>query len=407
MITRAFLPRQIAAGLALCLVALFLLGVTIETGLAVVQINTKSNLRFIPQLGTTYIPNAFYRHTKEGYSEGYFNSHGFRDYERTYGKPAGTFRILVFGDSYVEALQVPLADSFSAILERKLNEHARSESFEVLALGQSGFGTADAYMRYLNFGAKYDPDLVVLAFTTINDFHDNSRYLNQDNISFYFKFDLNKNLVLDRSLFEEYEHNLTLTKRVFQALARHSYFVSLVSERAFLLREQLRHMNFEGRTSGSDVRTDTIQPDEFSDLNIYRPEMSSRWQEAVAITKGIIHEFKASVEGDGGRFLLVTLSNAEQVHPHKAKELTDRYGDLFDFDQPERILDELSQQEGIMMLKLMPIFRDYHHKTGVFLHGFGSSQGGHWNHEGHRLAAEELFAFLHNNDLVPLSKSER
>ncbi|MCA9423148.1 MAG: hypothetical protein KC592_19165, partial [Nitrospira sp.] len=70
--------------------------------------------------------------------------------------------------SYVEALQVSLEDSFPALLEKKLNAGSSTKKVEVIALGQSGFGTADAYMRYVNFGVKYSPDLVILAFLTGN-----------------------------------------------------------------------------------------------------------------------------------------------------------------------------------------------------------------------------------------------
>src|SRR5205823_88894 len=111
--------------------------------------------------------------------------------ERNYKKPPNTFRILVFGDSYVEAFQVALADAFPALLEKQLNDQSSSMRFEVLALGQSGFGTTDAYMRYLNFGVEYSPDLVLLAFLTGNDIRNNSRFLNMENLGLYFIFDEN------------------------------------------------------------------------------------------------------------------------------------------------------------------------------------------------------------------------
>jgi len=152
-----------------------------------------------PEPTVTYIPHAYYRHTKEGFSEGYFNSHGFRDYERTYEKPPGVFRILVLGDSYIEALQVQLEESFTAPLEKTLNAHGSSIRFEVLGLGQSGFGTAQEYLWYLNFGVAYDPDLVILAFLTGNDFRDNSKFLNREGLGFYYAFDHDHHLVLDRS----------------------------------------------------------------------------------------------------------------------------------------------------------------------------------------------------------------
>src|SRR5919108_559664 len=164
--------RRVGVGFCAVFFSFVLFLLVLEAVLSITHINTKSNVRFIPGLGTTYVPHAYYRFTKEGFSEGYFNSHGFRDYERTDNKPSNVFRIIVLGDSYVEALQVELEKTFPALLEKKLNENSTSAKFEVINLGQSGFGTADEYMRYVNFGAKYDPDLVILAFLTGNDFRD-------------------------------------------------------------------------------------------------------------------------------------------------------------------------------------------------------------------------------------------
>src|SRR5262244_2611157 len=64
----------------------------LEAWLAISRVNGKSNDYYIQGKGITYMPGTYYRHTKEGFSEGYINSHGFRDYERTYEKPPNTFR---------------------------------------------------------------------------------------------------------------------------------------------------------------------------------------------------------------------------------------------------------------------------------------------------------------------------
>src|SRR4029453_10430344 len=213
--------------LGILLASFVILAIVLEVGLTIMRINTKSNSRFIPDKGGTFLPNAYYRWTKEGFSEGYFNSHGFRDYERTYEKVAHTFRILVFGDSYVEALQVALSDAFPALLEKRLNENSTTVRFEVLNLGQSGFGTAEEYMRYVNFGVKYSPDLVILAFLSGNDFQDNSKFFSPESHLFYFAFDKNHNLVIDRSVIDNYQRSLALPKRLFQYLARKSYLVNL------------------------------------------------------------------------------------------------------------------------------------------------------------------------------------
>jgi hypothetical protein len=399
--------KAFATHLAVSVLAVAILLVSLEVGLAFFGSNTKSNVRFLHNKGTTYIPGAYYRHAKEAFSEGYFNSHGFRDRERTYQKPSNTFRILVLGDSQVEAIQVALENSFPALLERALNEHSPSIRFEVLSLGQSGFGTADEYMRYLNFGVEYSPDLVVLAVMTANDIQDNSKFLSWEGPRFYFVLDDNGNLVLDTSTLDAYEKSLTLPKRLFQSLKRHSYLASLISERLFLLREELHRARFKANFPDIGKAGENRKLDQFSELNIYLSNLSPRWREAFEITKGVILKFRASAEERGAKFALVTLSNAEQSHPEAAEQLTKQYGLAFDYEQPDRILAEFARQESITLLQLMPAFRSYHLKTGTYLHGFGLSIVGHWNEHGHRLAAEEIFKFLEEERLVPIQGSTR
>src|SRR5215216_5664747 len=49
------------------------------------------------------------------------NSLGLRDDEVAVPKPPGTFRILVIGDSFVQASQVQVGQPFTEVLERALN----------------------------------------------------------------------------------------------------------------------------------------------------------------------------------------------------------------------------------------------------------------------------------------------
>ena len=156
----------------------------IEAVLTVAKVNSRNAIMFDNEKGLSSVPGAYYVNRKEGYSEGYFNSHGFRDFERTWEKSPNTYRILVLGDSYVEAFQVPLEVGFPALLEARLNTASHSKRFEVLALGQSGFGTAAEYMRYLNDGVRYSPDIVIVAFLTGNDILDNSKVLNLEKVGF-------------------------------------------------------------------------------------------------------------------------------------------------------------------------------------------------------------------------------
>lgn len=395
--------KSIAVNLGVLSLVILLLLVVLEVALAIVQINQKSYTRFIPSKGPTMFPGAYYRYSKEGFSEGYINSHGFRDKERTFEKSEDTFRILVLGDSYVEALQVALESSFSALLEKKLNTNSPFNKIEVIALGESGIGTADAYAKYLNFGMDFSPDLVILAFLTGNDFQNNSKFLNREALKFYFIYDDNGDLVLDKSAWEEYERSLTLPKQLFQSLKRHSYLASLISERFFLLRRQIRHSRFESQFSKDTQRVENKKLGEFSNLNMYLPNLPKNWRKAVDISKDSILKFRDKVEEDGAKFVLVSLSTAAQVHTRIREQINERYEVSFDYDQPDRILEEFAEQRKITFLKLMPIFRDYHLKTGKDLHGFRSSGLGHWNENGHQLAAEEILKFLKQTNLVPMS----
>src|SRR5262249_45412558 len=71
-----------------------------------------------PVLGVKLIPNKHGRSVKPGLFDVpiEINSHGFRDREHSYDKPADIKRILILGDSYVEALQIPLDRSVTVLL---------------------------------------------------------------------------------------------------------------------------------------------------------------------------------------------------------------------------------------------------------------------------------------------------
>lgn len=128
-----------------------------------------------PELGWFHIPNKEGRWstgTKEFDVQIHINSLGLHDREYTYEKPSGTFRILVLGDSFAEALQVELENSFQEILETKLNS-TLDVPFEVLNGGFGGWGTDDELLFYQVEGRKYNPDFVLLAFFPLNDPYDN------------------------------------------------------------------------------------------------------------------------------------------------------------------------------------------------------------------------------------------
>lgn len=90
------------------------------------------------------------------------NSLGLRDHERGYQAPAGTFRLMVLGDSFAEGFSVALDDSVAKVLERSLQ---RPECpVQVIAAGTVGYSTDQAYLFYRDEGVRYAPRLLLLLF---------------------------------------------------------------------------------------------------------------------------------------------------------------------------------------------------------------------------------------------------
>jgi hypothetical protein len=104
---------------------------------------------------------------------------------------------------------------------------------------------------------------------------------------------------------------------------------------------------------------------------------------------------KHEAEEGGPRFLLVSLSNPDQVHPdlEHPRAVARQLGvpDLF---YPDRRIRALAAQEDIELLCLAEPFADYAVQQGIFLHGFPNAQmgQGHWNASAHQLAGHLMSA---------------
>src|SRR5215471_15562007 len=93
-----------------------------ELGLRVAAISYPRFYEFDEYCGAVLRPNVAGWWTTEGRAFVRINSDGLRDVEHSISKPPGVFRIAILGDSYAEALQVPLEATFWTIMERQLNQ---------------------------------------------------------------------------------------------------------------------------------------------------------------------------------------------------------------------------------------------------------------------------------------------
>jgi hypothetical protein len=91
---------------------------------------------------------------------GRINQYGYLGPDYSPEKKAGTLRIALLGDSYVESFQLFRRDQFHSIIENKLSQNL-GMPVEVLNFGRSGFDLADMYAYQQTFVKRFHPDLVV------------------------------------------------------------------------------------------------------------------------------------------------------------------------------------------------------------------------------------------------------
>ena len=175
-----------------------------------------------------------------------FNQHGVRDRERTYQKPAGTYRILVSGDSFTEALQVTMEHTYWSVLERRLDRCVPPgfDAIEVLNFGVGATGTAQQLLKLRHHGGyRYRPDLILLAFFSGNDVANNSRALQKTPYIPYFVL-RDDTLVLDDTYLRGWMSRWvrpSLMYRGWVRLRQDSRLLQLASRAQGRVRAFLRH----------------------------------------------------------------------------------------------------------------------------------------------------------------------
>jgi hypothetical protein len=95
------------------------------------------------------------------------NPLGFRDLPREFFKPQGVARVALLGDSFIEAVQVPLAKTAAQLLERRLNASLgvcieQQRRWEVLNFGVSGFGVGQCLLAWEQYASRFDADYVAI-----------------------------------------------------------------------------------------------------------------------------------------------------------------------------------------------------------------------------------------------------
>jgi hypothetical protein len=330
------------------------------------------------------------------------NSDGLRDREHSLAKPAGTLRIAVLGNSYTEAMQVPLEQTYWAVMERELARAGLPDvrNVEVINFGVGGFGTAQELITLRTKVWKYHPDVVLLAFLTGNDVLYNLRELNQQPQAPYFVY-RDRRLVMDES-FRTVVRNGRL-KKLQTLVERHSVVVQTAlhirtsfKQWVFTLRQRLSAVRQEfERTGNANASSEGNDIPVVANHRVYVPPHDRQWEEAWRVTEGLIRMMRDEVESHGATFFIATLTNAPQVHPDEGirQRFAAKLG-VSDLKYPDRRIRQLAEQEHIPSVHLVETMAAKAVAEKVEWHGFGGSAAGHWNEVGNRMAGQLIAARL-------------
>ncbi|MBZ0271391.1 hypothetical protein K8I61_05100 [bacterium] len=300
------------------------------------------------------------------------NEYGMRQGRRLEAtKAPGVTRIGIFGDSYVENIDVHVAFAFTQPLDYLLNalispidspartsrdpeEAGHGGGFEILNFGSYGFGPDQSYARYLAQGTALDLDYVVYLFYD-NDIADICRHR---------AFDI-----------DEHGRPAAITQNPGPICSTHT---------TCLLRDLLDRYEMRGWKPAGNPWADppALGADPGNRPPSYGPWMRPGTSEraclrfARPIFARILDAWNAAVARQGGRFAVAL--TPERLAPRHEKPF--RRG----------VLDRLDAME-IPALDLTPKFAMRSKETGLKLR-FDNDH--HFDEAGNRLAAAEMFRFL-------------
>lgn len=319
------------------------------------------------------------------------NSNKLRDKNYDYGKPDGIKRIVVLGDSFTEGAQVEENERFSEVLESRLLKNV-----QIINTGVSGYGNDQELLFLKNEGMKYNPDIVLVAFCIGNDVTDNMQNVTTwDPSQGRPVFILNDNeLTLTNVPVPQKKENVTSFLRFKRYMARHFHSYSFISTRISMNHNLLNFFKKIG-IAGAIRENPPRKPDLYS--STYTPKLHHGWN----LTKAILKEIYVVAKENNSKTLIVLVPNKEQVYKENWDGIK-RYYSLndqnYNLSKPNDVLVEFGKECDIPVLDILPEFRE-HAKNGEQLY---FKIDGHWNVNGHKLAAELIYDKLIEEQLIPL-----
>ncbi len=373
-----------------------------------------------PLMGWWHIPYSggiFHSDYNEFETEVRINARGLRDREIGYDNPDGAVRILALADSFGEALQVELADTYVKQLEQLLTD-SLGRPVEVLNAGVGGWGTDQQAIFYVAEGFRYNPDVVLLAFFIRNDAVNNYGPLEiarnggrQQKEFFTLATDgtlvpppVQAELQAQANLTSGPQGNpvaaeageaspplLPLADTLWRWSALYRFMMPYLRD----IPAVVQRVGPSGLLGGEAVirATNPATPIPFF---VYQSPPDAEFAAAWTLTEAIILRLRDEVAQRGSTLAVVLIAAPEQLYPAEWERTVAANPALqqlnLDLESPNRRLGRFLESAGIPYLDLLPVFRAAAAQPGAPRLHFRHDQ--HWTEAGHRLAAEAIHKFL-------------
>jgi hypothetical protein len=309
------------------------------------------------------------------------NSDGLRDHERPIQRPARTLRIAVLGSSDVDGREVPLEQTFEAVLAEELDRALESRGWQadVLNFGVPGYTLSQEYLTLQNHVWKYRPQVVILLFNAVNVLKSSREFVPPQNGAPVYRL-LDGKLVPDEISLSTPPPDPTrkFWKDRLSDWMNHSALLTMFNEAA---QKRLR------LTDAPAPRTQESAWSVLSKRGSYDPNLPET-REVWAITDAFLKAMKQDCEAHGAEFRIVAADLAMQVHPSIAeRNAFERHYGLTSLDLVDRRMQRFSETEGIPFFALGGPLGEYAVSHNAYLHGsqVRKDNVGHWNRLGHRL----------------------
>jgi hypothetical protein len=290
------------------------------------------------------------------------NAFGLRaDREYTAEKRAGSFRVSMFGDSFVAGFDADLPDSLVPQVESSLK--AKGLDAEVLNFGVGGFGFDQAYLFYNRDASRFDTDVIVQGLQMENVGRDVTLFRIVAFPGTGIPFSKPRYLLRDGQL-ELINRPTVAPEDVVKTLANFHRWPLARYEPSYTAKYQ-HHWYTPSKLLSTVIDLWQTREEKPQDLFAVNGE-------AMDITVALLARYRAEVAKSGKPFVLIYFPLADVITAKLE-------------GKPDPWQPHLDRLKGFTIVDPTPRLVDYARE-----HGVGSLYAGHYSPAGYRIVAETL-----------------